>query len=70
MSENENYVNVTQLMRRWHCSRPTAMRYLRRYNAQIIQFGGGRVLVPEGEVARIEALAASGGRITSVTSVK
>lgn len=60
MDKNDNYITVTELMQRWRCSRPTVLRYLRRYGAQLMQFSsGGRVLVPEEEVAKVEVLVAA-----------
>lgn len=66
MDKIENYVTVTELMRRWHCSRPSVLRYLRRYKAQLIQFGGGKVLISEAEVARIEALVSGRGKLQTL----
>lgn len=60
MNKSNNYFTVTELMQRWHCSRPTALRHLRRYKAQLMQFGtGGKVLVSEDEVAKVEVLVAA-----------
>lgn len=53
MLEKQSYVTVGELMVRWHCTRPTVLRYLRDYGAQINRFGR-KFLVPEKEVARIE----------------
>lgn len=53
MLNNQTYVTVGELMVRWRCTRPTVLRYLREYEAQVNRFGR-KFLVPEEEVARIE----------------
>lgn len=58
MLSNQNYVTVGELMKRWRCTRPTVLRYLRDYEAQVNRFGR-KFLVPEEEVDRIERLASN-----------
>lgn len=53
MLDKQSYVTVSELMVRWRCTRPTVLRYLRDYEAQVNRFGR-KFLVPEEEVARIE----------------
>lgn len=55
MLTNVNYVTVTELMKRWRCSRPTVLRYLRKFDVRFVQLGK-KPLVPEDEVTRIENL--------------
>lgn len=53
MLPSKKFITVSELMERWRCTRPTVLRYLRDYNAEVNRFGR-KFLVPEDEVIRIE----------------
>ena len=51
--KNETYITVKELSERWRCSRPSVVRYLKIYEAKVVQLGRN-ILVPSSEVARLE----------------
>jgi len=55
MTDAIHYVTPSELMRRWRCSRPTVMRYLKAYRVTTIRLGR-RPLIPESEILRIEQM--------------